>query len=118
VPRVEYEGLRSQRAGEATRIVAARVAAARERQLSRQQRPNAWLDTAGLESHAPLDAGAERLLTDAARRFRLSARACHRVIKVARTIADLAGRETLASADVAEALDCRRLDRAAPGRAA
>jgi magnesium chelatase family protein len=118
VPRVEYEGLRSQRAGEGTRIVAARVAAARERQLSRQQRPNAWLDTAGLESHAPLDAGAERLLTDAARRFRLSARACHRVIKVARTIADLAGRETLASADVAEALDCRRLDRAAPGRAA
>jgi magnesium chelatase family protein len=111
VPRVEYEGLRSQRAGEGTCTVAARVAAARERQLARQRRPNAWLDTSELERVAPLDAGADRLLTEAARRFRLSARACHRVIKVARTIADLAGREKLASADVAEALDCRRGER-------
>jgi magnesium chelatase family protein len=112
VPRVEYEGLRAQSPGEGSATVAARVRAARDRQLARQGVPNAWLESASLDAHAPLAPDADRLLTDAARRFRLSARACHRVIKVARTVADLAGRDALAADDVAEALDCRRFERA------
>jgi magnesium chelatase family protein len=115
VPRTEYEGLRAREPGEPTASVAARVRAARDRQVRRQGRPNAWLESQELAALAPLEAAADRLLTEAARRFQLSARACHRVIKVARTIADLAGREALSTADVAEALDCRRLDRATGG---
>jgi magnesium chelatase family protein len=115
VPRTEYEGLRAQQAGESTAVVAERVRDARQRQSARQGRPNAWLESQELVLVAPLDGAADRLLTDAARRFRLSARACHRVIKVARTIADLEAREVLTTADIAEALDCRRLDRASAG---
>lgn len=125
VPRVEYEGLRAHAPGEASATVAARVRAARALQRARAGKPNAWLTSAELERCAPLDASAERLLATAARRFGLSARACHRVIKVARTIADLAagdagtdGGEEIAERHVAEALDCRRLDRGTDARVA
>jgi magnesium chelatase family protein len=111
VPRVEYEGLRAHAPGEPSAAVAARVSAARALQRERAGKPNAWLTTAELERHAPLAPEADRLLASAARRFRLSARACHRVIKVARTVADLGGEEELREQHVAEALDCRRLDR-------
>ncbi|MCZ8130125.1 MAG: YifB family Mg chelatase-like AAA ATPase [Steroidobacteraceae bacterium] len=111
VPRVEYEGLRALARGESTATVAARVAAAAERQRARQGGPNARLDSRELEVHAALAPEAERLLQSCAKRWRLSARACHRVIKVARTIADLAGEDTLATEHVAEALECRQLDR-------
>jgi magnesium chelatase family protein len=112
VPCVGYEGLRGRESSESSAVVAARVRDARLRAQERQGAPNAWLDTASLALHASLDASADRLLAQAARRFRLSARACHRVIKVARTIADLAGAQRLAVEHVAEALDCRRLERA------
>jgi magnesium chelatase family protein len=112
VPCVGYDGLRGRTTSESTATVAARVRVARERALARQGAPNAWLTTAQLVEHAPLDAAADQLLAQAASRFRLSARACHRVMKVARTIADLAGTDVLRTEHVAEALDCRRLERA------
>jgi magnesium chelatase family protein len=111
VPRVEYQGWRAGASGESSAVVAARVAAARLRQRARSARTNAALDAAELERHAPLTPAADRLLASAAQHFGLSARGCQRVIRVARTIADLAAREQLIESDVAEALDCRRFDR-------
>ncbi|MDH5287055.1 MAG: YifB family Mg chelatase-like AAA ATPase [Betaproteobacteria bacterium] len=87
------------------------VAAARERQRSRQGMPNARLPPAGVARHCAPRADAERLLAQAVARHTLSARACHRIAKVARTIADLAGSTHVAREHVAEAIGCRRFDR-------
>jgi magnesium chelatase family protein len=89
--------------------IAARVAGARERALARQGGPNARLDPAGIDTHCAADAAGESLLRQAIDRLALSARAFHRVRKVARTIADLAGSDGIRSAHVAEAIQYRRL---------
>ena len=94
-------------------IVRARVAAARERQLARQGRPNAQLATREIDRYCAPDAAGATLLKQAIARLGLSARAYHRVLKVARTIADLAAaRGASRVAHVAEAIQYRRLDRA------
>ena len=62
-----------------------------------------------VEEHCALDSHGEALLKEAFRRLRLSARAHHRVLKVARTIADLAGRPSILMEDMAEALSYRSL---------
>ncbi len=79
-------------AGEPSSAVRARVLAARDRQLARpiRSRVNATLTGPELKRVAPLDAAGRRLLERSAERLHLSARAFHRVIRVARTIADLA----------------------------
>jgi len=101
-------------AGEASAVVAARVRAAREVQLQRfrdhRLLTNAELEGELLEQVAPMEDKAKALLAQATERFRLSARGYHRVIKVARTIADLAGAETLSRLHMAEALSYRRLN--------
>jgi magnesium chelatase family protein len=94
--------------GESSADVRDRVVAARARQSARQQgRPNAQLDAAGVRAHAPLDDAARRLLEDGADRFQLSGRATTRLLKVARTVADLAGQERVAEEHVGEALALR-----------
>jgi magnesium chelatase family protein len=87
------------------------VTAARDRQLARQGRPNAELGPAELERHCSLPGPARALLHQAVERLRLSARAYHRVLRLARTIADLDGIEALGIEQVAEAVGYRRLDR-------
>jgi len=87
--------------------VRARVAAARERQMDRQGTPNGRLEGGEIETRCVLSVAARKLLRDAASRLSLSARGYHRVLKVARTIADLAGHSELATGDVAEALQYR-----------
>lgn len=87
--------------------MAARVQACRQRQHARQGRLNAALEAGELERHAALDAPCRQLLGQAMERLRLSARSTHRVLKLARTLADLAGRPAVASADLAEALQYR-----------
>jgi magnesium chelatase family protein len=94
--------------GEPSAVVAERVALARARALARQGVANADLPPGVLHEHAPLEAAAATLLQQAATRLAWSARAQHRVQRVARTLADLAGRDTLQVADVAEAIQMRR----------
>jgi magnesium chelatase family protein len=110
VPAVAAEEMAARPAGEASATVRARVMQARERQLARQGMPNARLDTRGLEQIARPDAAGEQILKQAVARLALSARAYHRVLKVARTIADLAGADAIAAAHVAEAVQYRRLE--------
>jgi magnesium chelatase family protein len=101
--------------GEDSRTVAARVGAARLLQQARfARRPlpvNAAMDAADLRRWCALDDGAQRLADSAFERLGLSARALSRLLKVARTIADLGGHQSLRTAHVAEALQYRCLDR-------
>ena len=94
--------------------VRARVEAARERQFSRQGKPNQALEPREIERHCPLDEAGHRLMTQAMARLGLSPRGYHRVLKVGRTIADLAGSETIAISHLSEAIGYRRLDRDQP----
>ncbi len=98
----------AQPTGEPSAVVAERVAAARACQQRRQGAPNAALAAGQLDTLCALDEAAARFLQQAALRLGWSGRALHRVIKVARTIADLAPAETIAVAHVAEALQFRR----------
>ena len=90
-----------------SRAAAAQVLAARARQQRRQGRLNARLDAADLASGCGAEAGALALLARAATQLALSARACHRVLKVARSVADLEGEAGIGVAQVAEALALR-----------
>ncbi len=105
--------------GDSTAEVAARVAAARERQRLRFPRHapapcNAALGSARLRRHCRLESAAQSLLDVAFDRLGLSARAVDRILKVSRTIADLAGQDSIAAAHVAEAIQYRTLDRRLP----
>jgi len=97
--------------GEASAAVRERVARASARQRARQGKPNAQLQPREIERLCRLDARGEALLKRALARLSLSARAYHRILKVARTIADLAGDEEIGAPHVAEAIGYRRLDR-------
>ena len=93
---------------EPSAAVAQRVLEARRRQLARQGKGNAELAPAELEDRLALSGPARRLAAGAACRFDWSMRALHRMLKVARTIADLAQRPTVEGDDVAEAIGLRR----------
>jgi magnesium chelatase family protein len=81
--------------------------------IARQGRENARITTREVEKYCAPDEKGANLLKQAISRLGLSARGYHRILKVARTIADLAGGERVAAAHVAEAIQYRRLDRAA-----
>jgi magnesium chelatase family protein len=96
---------------EASGVVRARVVEARERQLARQQCPNHQLEGELLEKNCLLDRESQQFLTHAIERLGLSGRGYHKVVRVARTIADLAGEADLTVDHLAEALSFRKLDR-------
>ncbi|MET0656690.1 MAG: YifB family Mg chelatase-like AAA ATPase [Steroidobacteraceae bacterium] len=99
--------------GESSAQVAARVATTRELQLRRQGVCNAHLDHRGITQHCTLEAEGKRVLARAVECFALSARAHQRILKLARTVADLRATERVAATDIAEAINLRQLDRAA-----
>ena len=111
VPRLPREVMQAQAQGEASAWVRERVCAARERQQARQGRPNARLAGREIDHLCAPDAEGKRLLEQAIERLGFSARAYHRVLKLARSIADLAASEGLHAVHIAEAIGLRRLDR-------
>lgn len=99
--------------GEPSVTVAARVAQARKRQLERAGKPNAQLSQAELRQTCALSDCDQGLLDAAADRLQLSARSVHRVLRVARTIADLDGTTAIQTQHLTEAIGYRRVDRGA-----
>jgi magnesium chelatase family protein len=114
VPRVPREHLYGNAgpAAEGSTRVRERVVAARARQLARCGRPNVALTPAEIDRVCALGQAERALLETAVERLGLSARAWHRILKVARTIADLAGSERIEAAHLSEAIGYRSLDRA------
>jgi magnesium chelatase family protein len=110
VPAVPHEELIQQAAGESSRAVRSRVAVARRLQHERQGRPNSELTARDIDRVCATEEAAAGLLRQAIARLNLSARAYHRVLKIARTVADLAGDSRIGVSHVAEAIQYRRLD--------
>jgi magnesium chelatase family protein len=113
--RVEASELQSAEPGECSQRVAERVLAARGRQLERQRKSNARLDNTEVATWSRADSRAMAVLARAMKQLALSARAYHRVLRVARTIADLAGSVDVRTEHIAEAVTLRSLDRRASG---
>src|SRR5205814_2707152 len=114
VPSVSAEALAmscAPPAGESSAQVRVRVVAAHALQRARQEKANARLTVPEVATHCCPEPAAEALLAKAMTRMSLSARAYHRIVKVARTIADLGSSATITPTHMAEAIQLRRFDR-------
>ncbi len=118
VPAVPYSELGQGRKGETSEVIRARVGAARKRQEERFKglgiHCNAQMGSRDLQTFCPLSNETRGFLEEVASRLNLSARAYHRIIKIARTIADLEASEDITVAHLAEAVQYRSLDRNNP----
>ena len=110
VPAVAQNDLLNKADGEASADLQARVEIARQRQLVRQDKANEQLSVTEIDALCAPDAQGAALLQQAISRLNLSARAYHRVLKVARSIADLEGADHIAAQHIAEAVQYRRLN--------
>ncbi|MDD2776118.1 MAG: YifB family Mg chelatase-like AAA ATPase [Gallionella sp.] len=111
VPAVPQNDLLAKTQGEKSAAIQHRVEAARQRQLARQGKANAQLSVTEIDQVCTLDSATLTLLEQAITRLSLSARAYHRVLKVARTLADLSGDADIAVKHIAEAVQYRRMDK-------
>jgi len=111
VPALPEADLTTQSVGEPSHQIRARVEAARERQLARQGKANYLLSTLEIDELCVADEKGLSLLKQAITRLDLSARAYHRILKVARTIADLANQAEIGAGHIAEAVQYRRFDK-------
>lgn len=112
VPRIDYEKLKSDTKAESSDAIRIRVEAARERQRRRFAdiqgvTCNSEMGPAEIRQFCKLDDNGERLIKNVIDRFQISARVYHRLLKLARTIADLAGSENITAAHMAEAIQYR-----------
>ena len=115
VPKVEFEQLSDKRKGESSSDIRERVIMARKIQELRFKEQdihyNAQMGPKMIEKHCELDTNSEQLLKTAMEKLNLSARAYDRILKVARTIADLSNTEKISSVHIGEAIQYRSLDR-------
>ena len=115
-PALSLTELRSQKPGEPSAVLRERIAASRQRQHARfagtKITSNARMSHAQIRKHCVIDSTLGDLLQQAMEQLNLSARAYDRILKVTRTIADLAGAETIAAPHLLEAIQYRSLDRA------
>jgi magnesium chelatase family protein len=118
VPAVKFRELANDERAEPSTAIRKRVSNARLRQIQRfkddtKLYANAHMDTRDIRKYCPIDPASKSLLRTAILRLGLSARAYDRILKVARTIADLEGTPSIQQAHVAEAIQYRTLDRQA-----
>ncbi|MGH6630545.1 MAG: ATP-binding protein, partial [Burkholderiales bacterium] len=115
MPAVKYRELREDAGGESSEQIRERVVRARDRQLGRFQGEkiycNAQLSPRQIRKYCGIAPDSERLLESAMTRLGLSARAHDRILKVARTIADLDAAESISTTHISEAIQYRSLDR-------
>ena len=116
VPLVDFKELSSSSSGEKSEAIRNRVVAAREVQAKRFQKQNGILTNASMPSrqvraHCQLDSESSKLLEQAMEQLNFSARAYDRILKVARTLADLEGQQDIESVQIMEAIQYRTLDR-------
>ncbi len=115
VPAVKFKDMVSKGEGESSEKIRQRVMRARERQLERfgglKIYANAQMGTKEIKKFCSVDAECQKLLETAVTRLGLSARACDRVLKVARTIADLSGEDAITPVHISEAVQYRMMDR-------
>ena len=112
VPRVDYDKLTDNRRGEPSSVIRGRVEAARQRQRERfreesRLQANADMGASDIRRFCQPEAAGKQLLDTTLRKMQLSARAYHRILKLSRTIADLAGSETIEITHIAEAIQYR-----------
>ena len=114
VPRVDYQKLSEKRSGESSATIRDRVEAARQIQIKRfsgtKLVSNADMTPKEIRQYCPLDEAGEALMKTAMRQLRLTARGYHRVLKLSRTIADLAGCDVIKTEHLAEALQYRQIE--------
>ncbi|MGA8943747.1 MAG: YifB family Mg chelatase-like AAA ATPase [Thermoactinomyces sp.] len=115
VPKVDFKTLSEGKAGESSAIIRQRVNQARKRQRERyegkENLTNSTMSTADIRKYCILDKESRQMMKHAFELLGLSARAHDRILKVARTIADLAGEERIQASHIAEAIQYRSLDR-------
>jgi magnesium chelatase family protein len=115
VPAVKYKDLTARDSGEPSRVLKARINRARKIQSQRFKGSkihcNAQMSNRHIKRFCPIDGPSQRLLETAIDKLGLSARAYTRILKVGRTIADLAGEQDISSAHISEAIQYRSLDR-------
>ena len=116
VPAVKFKELAADACGERSELIRRRVNAARARQLDRFADNescfcNAHMESQQLRDYCPIDGECQDLLRMAISKLGLSARAYDRIIKVARTISDIEGQDSINSAHISEAIQYRSLDR-------
>jgi len=111
VPAVPPEDLLRASSGDLSKIIRERVKQARAKMITRQEKENARLTTREIDSYCAPDGKGATLLQQAISRLGLSARGYHRILKVARTIADLERIEQILGVHIAEAIQYRRFDR-------
>ena len=115
MPAVKYRELRNDSGGEESETIRRRVMSARQRQLRRYAGEkiycNAQMSSRQIGKYCNISPECERLLENAMTRLGLSARAHDRILKVARTIADLEGAESISTTNISEAIQYRSLDR-------